>query len=297
MAEKKNYRELAAMRFSLILSVLYVVADIAIAIICDSETILLDGLYGIADIVVACLAIFVISKINNPPNERYHFGYSKFEPFMTAIEGTLIAAVCFATITMSIQDIVHPEPVKHPNIIIWYSFINIFIGFGFGIYIRFLGKRTGSRIIDVDSELWLIGGFISLAVFVAFYISDFMTRLGFPWYAKYVDPAMAITLSLFFLQRPVEILKKSFYDLVDASPRGKIDLEVRKTIDACVKKYSLKGVKWLKLRRAGRKVFVSACFLTEPHKSLGDTTSLAKNISAEIKNQNENFDVSVFLES
>jgi len=199
MEKQKSKIEVATLRLSLILSILYLAADIIIAIICDSETILLDGLYGVADVVVSLMAIFVVLKLKEPPNEKYHFGYAKYEPFMTALEGILITAICFSTVVMSIQDIVHPEPVNHPGIIIWYSFINIFIGFGFGFYGKLAGKKTGSEIIKTDSELWMIGGFISLAVFIAFYLSNFMTRMGFSWYADYVDPGMAILLSLFFL--------------------------------------------------------------------------------------------------
>lgn len=297
MSEENLRHESFALKVSFVLSIVYVFADLAIAIICDSCTILLDGLYGIADIVVSFFAILAVSKINQPPNEKYHFGYAKYEPFMTALEGILITAVCLSTVALSIQDIAHPEPVKHPNLIIWYSFINIFISFGIGLYERPIGKRTGSEIVKADSELWIICGFISMAVFVAFYISNFLTSLGLKWYADYVDPVMSILLALFFLKRPSEILKESFLDLVDASPRKEIKLEVKKAVDSCVERYLLKGIKWIKLRKAGRKIFISVCFHTESHKSLSEIAAIKEKIVSEISRLDQNFDVAVFFEA
>jgi len=297
MKDNKLHAEVSTMRVSLVLSILYLVSDIIIAIVCDSETILLDGLYGVADVVVSLMAIFVILKLKEPPNERYQFGYAKFEPFMTAIEGILIGAICFSTIAMSIQDIAHPDPVNHPNLIIWYSFINIFIGFGFGFYSKAVGKKSGSEIIKTHSELWMLGGFISFAVFIAFYLSGFMTRMGFTWYADYVDPVMAILLSLFFLQRPYQIIRDAFFDLVDASPGKEIKTEVQKVVSSCINKYHLPPVKWLKLRKAGRKIFVFVCLTMDSNKNLKEITGIREGLLAEIDRINPDLEVYVFFDT
>lgn len=297
MSRNKPSPESFALQISFILSILYVVADITIAVITDSCTILLDGLYGIADIFVSFFAIVAVSKVTQPPNEKYHFGYAKFEPFMTALEGILILAVCVSTAVLAIQDIIHPEPVNHPSLIIWYSLISVFISLGIGLYQKPIAKKTGSEIVKADSELWIICGFTSLAVFVAFYVSDFFTRMGLTWYANYVDPVMSIILALFFLKRPIEILKEGFFDLVDASPGKEIKEEVKSVLDSCVKKHLLKGVKWMKLRKAGRKIFVSACLYMEPDKKLGEIAAVKEKVVAEIAGVNQNLDVSVFFET
>lgn len=292
---KLNY-ELRAMKLSFVLSILYVVTDVAVAVLTDSMTILLDGLYGVADIAVSFLAIFVISKVNEPPNERYHFGYAKFEPFMTALEGILITAVCVSTVTLSIQDIMHPEPVERTGLIVAYTFINTLIGLGFGYYMLRVAKRTRSNVIKTDSDLWIIGGVISLAVCVAFYFTGFMTRQYGSWYANYIDPVLCITLAIFFMKRPIDILRESFFDLVDANPHEEVKGDIDRIKELCREKYHLSNIKWLKLRKAGRKVFVFICFLVDPQKSLKDVDILKQDIISDAKKEASHIDLWVFFE-
>lgn len=296
MEKSKLKSELLAMKLSFILTIVYVIADVVIALITDSNTVLLDGLYGVADMVVSFLAIFVISKVNQPPDDKYHFGYAKYEPFMTALEGILITAVCVSTVTLSIQDLVHAEPVVHGGLIAGYSFLNMLICFGFGLYMQYVGKKTKSSVIKADSELWIIGGFVSLAVCVAFALTGFMTHKYGNWYAKYIDPVMCISLAVLFMKRPIDILKESFLDLVDANPHKEIKPEIEKIKQLCADKYHLSNIKWLKLRKAGRKVFVFICFVVEPSKNLRDVDVIRQNIVSDVNREVPHIDLYLFFE-
>ena len=81
-------RELFVLRFSVVLTMICGFTAVTIAVLCDSMTLMLDGLYGIADIAIALFAITVVRKIHLPPNEKYNFGYAKYEPLMTAVDAT-----------------------------------------------------------------------------------------------------------------------------------------------------------------------------------------------------------------
>ena len=72
-----------------------------IALVSDSETMTLEAMSGLVDVAVSLLAIFVVGKIQEPANSRYHFGYAKYEPLMIGMEGTLVAAVCLGAIAYS----------------------------------------------------------------------------------------------------------------------------------------------------------------------------------------------------
>ena len=56
----------------------------------------------------------------------------------------------------SIQDIIHPDPVKHIHLIIIYSFVSIFICIGFGLYMKTTAKKISSEVLAADSQLWII---------------------------------------------------------------------------------------------------------------------------------------------
>ena len=59
-------KELFVLRISTILTVLYAVVGIFIAILCDSLTLFVDALHSVVDVVVSVLAIFVVRKIQEP---------------------------------------------------------------------------------------------------------------------------------------------------------------------------------------------------------------------------------------
>ena len=158
-------KELFVLRISTILTVIYALIGIFIAIICDSLTLFVDALHSVVDVIVSVLAIFVVRKIQEPPNPHYNYGYAKYEPFMIAVDGLLIMAICAGSIVGSVQDIVHPEPVKHLQVIIIYSFISIFICIGFGLYMKSIGDKISSELLKADSQLWIIEGIVSAGVF------------------------------------------------------------------------------------------------------------------------------------
>jgi predicted Co/Zn/Cd cation transporter (cation efflux family) len=80
--------EIRALNFSLALTVLFACGAVVIALLSDSETMTLEAITSGIHIVVAFLAIFVARKLQEPANQRYQFGYAKYEPLMTTVEGT-----------------------------------------------------------------------------------------------------------------------------------------------------------------------------------------------------------------
>lgn len=254
--------ELSVLRISTALTIIYGIVGVTIAVLCDSMTLMLDGLYGIADIVVSFLAIAVVRKIHLPPNEKYHFGYAKYEPFMTAVDGILIITICSATVFSSIQDIIHPEPMDNVHLAVIYSFISVFICIGFGIYMKQAGRRCNSTILPADAQLWIIEGVISFGVFVAFGLSEYISTTYWKGYADYVDPVMCITLAIFLLAKPISIIHDSFYDLVDASPY-KLKDDIMRIAQSCADEHRLRGIKSVKVRKAGRQLFVNVHFLAD----------------------------------
>jgi len=103
--------EVRVLRLSAILTILFTVGAGAVALVSDSETMTLEAMSGLVDVAVSLLAIFVVRKIQEPANSRYHLGYAKYEPLMIGMEGTLVAAVCLAAIAYSIRDLMHPDPL------------------------------------------------------------------------------------------------------------------------------------------------------------------------------------------
>ena len=79
--------------------------------------------------------------------------------------------------------------------------------------------------------------------------------------SPYIDPAMAIILSLFILKIPVKLYKESLVDLLDANPGKTISDEITiYTKNALREKFNLESKVEIKLRKAGRGMFLILCF-------------------------------------
>jgi cation diffusion facilitator family transporter len=289
--------ELRVLRFSTILTVLFALGAVAVALISDSETMTLEAMSGVVDVLVSLLAIFVARKIHEPANSRYHFGYAKYEPLMIGLEGTLTAAVCLTAIAYAVRDLVHPDPVDEPHLVIIYALASFVISVVFGAYMKRLGTRGASNLVVTEAELWIVEGWLALGVCIAFVLALILSRPPTQDYSAYVDPAVCIVLSLIMLRKPIGILKESFADLVDANPYAKTANIVDESARACVERYRLKAVQWVRVRKAGRRVFVIVSFLENPEESLEEREHVRQAVDAEMGRLNPGLDVSVLFHS
>ena len=70
MTQAVNRDELRALRISLVVTILFTAGALAIAMASDSETMTLEAMSGLVDVVVSLLALFVARKIHEPAMAR-----------------------------------------------------------------------------------------------------------------------------------------------------------------------------------------------------------------------------------
>jgi cation diffusion facilitator family transporter len=287
--------ELLALRLSLALTILFTASAFAIAFASDSETMTLEAMSGLVDVVVSLLAIFVAGKVRAPANQRYHFGYAKYESLMIAVEGTLIAVVCLSAIANALKDLVHPDPIEDSQLVIAYALAGFLLSVGFGGYMRRLGRRAASPMVVAESELWMIEGWLSLGICAAFVAALVLSRSSRFDYSAYVDPAVCIVLSLILLRKPLDILRESFLDLVDANPYAETRNAIEQEARECVSRYGLSGLEWVRLRRAGRRVFVLVSFFAGRQRSVEALDGVRTRVTEDLAKVNPDLDVSVLF--
>ena len=290
-------QEILALRLSLALTVLFACGAVAIALFSDSETMTLEALTAGIDIVVAFLAIFVARKVHAPANKRYQFGYAKYEPLMTTVEGVLLAGACVGAIVYSVRDLIHPDPVEDPYLIVLYSGASFLVSVLFGIWMKGVGKRIGSPLAQAEAELWIVDGWLALAVCAAFVGSMIVGRIGTAQASSYVDPVVCIVLSLICLRKPYEILRDSVADLVDANPYADTVNAVEESARALADRFHLVGLEWVRVRKAGRRVFVMVSFFEDPDESLEDMDIARQAVIDEMMSLHPNVDVVVLFRS
>ena len=284
-----------ALRLSLVLTVLFGIAAVAIALFSDSQTMTLEAITAGIDVTICILAIFVARKVHEPANQRYQFGYSKYEPLMTTVEGVLLAGACVGAIIYSIQDLIHPDPVDGAYVIVIYQAASFSLSVIFGWWMKRVGKRSGSPLATAEAELWIVDGWLALGVTAAFVASIALGRIGKQEASAYVDPAVCIVLAAIFLKKPYEILRESVGDLVDANPYADTVNAVEESARALSERFHLKGIEWVRVRKAGRRVFVMVSFFEDPGESLEDMDIARKAVIQEMASLHPDVDVAVLF--
>ena len=290
-------QEMLALRLSLVLTVLFGCAAVAIALLSDSQTMTLEAITAGIDVVVCILAIFVARKVHEPANKRYHFGYAKYEPLMTTVEGVLLAGACVGAIIYSVQDLIHPDPVEGAYIIVIYQAASFLLSVLFGWWMKRVGDRIGSPLARAEAELWIVDGWLALGVTAAFVASIALGRIGTQEASAYVDPAVCIVLSVIFLKKPYEILRESVGDLVDANPYADTVNAVEESARALAERFHLKGIEWVRVRKAGRRVFVMVSFFVDPEESLEGMDVARRGVAEEMASLHPDVDVAVLFSS
>lgn len=297
MTGSAQSQEILALRLSLALTILFAFAAVAIALFSDSETMTLEAITAGIDIVVSFLAIFVARKVHEPANQRYQFGYAKYEPLMTTVEGVLLAGACVGAIVYSARDLIHPDPVEDTHLIIIYSAASFLLSVLFGQWMRRLGQRVGSPLAFAEAELWIVDGWMALGVCAAFVVSMALGRIGTTQATSYVDPAVCIGLSLIFLRKPYEILRDSVADLVDANPYADTVNAVEESARSLSERFHLEGLEWVRVRKAGRRVFVMVSFFEDPGESLEGMDIAREAVTEAMVSLHPDIDVAVLFRS
>lgn len=293
MESRAEPQDVLALRLSLLLVILFAAGAVLVAMYSDSETMTLEAMSAVVDIVLGALAVFVSRKVREPANHRYQFGYAKYEPLMTTVEGVLVAAVCGGAIIYAVRDLMHPDPVEDAHFVVIYSAASFAASVIFGIWMRRIGRREGSPLVLAEAELWIVEGWLALGVCAAFVASILLGKIGKMEASAYVDPVVCIVLSLLFLKKPYDILRESIADLVDANPYAETVNTVEQSAGAVAERFRLRGVDSVRVRKAGRRIFVMASFFEHATQSLEDLDKVRDAVVAEMVRLNPDVDVVV----
>ena len=85
--------EATALKFSAWMNVFMAALGIFFAIWSESQAILLDGIFSLVNLVGAVLTIKVSRMVLLAPDDRMHFGYAQFEPFLNTAKGLMVLGV------------------------------------------------------------------------------------------------------------------------------------------------------------------------------------------------------------
>jgi divalent metal cation (Fe/Co/Zn/Cd) transporter len=108
---------------------------------------------------------------------------------------------------------------------------------------------------------------------------------------------VCIVLSVILLRKPYEILRDSIGDLVDANPYADTVNAVEESARALAERFHLKGIEWVRVRKAGRQVFVMVSFFEDPDESLENMDIARQAVTQEMASLHPDVEMAVLFSS
>ncbi len=227
----KPSSEQAALKLSILVTVLTGLAGVAAGLTTGSRAILFDGMYSFIDAMLTFGALTVSKLLMQEPTRKFQFGYWHLEPLMGAVESAILVTVCLYAVVDGLQGLASGgQAVSYGIGVIWAGMMCV-SGMAMAVYMNRLARLQGSILLTVDARGWLLSGLLSLALLVAYGIAIALGGSTYSHLIPYVDPIALLCMSLALLPIPLKTLVAATRDVLEVAPED-LDQSVRSVLDA-----------------------------------------------------------------
>ncbi len=242
-----------------------------------------DAVHSAIDTVNNMVGLVILKYATEPPDTKHPYGHGKFETLAAFGIVVFLAIACVEIIHGSISRLLHPVKLPIFKIeVVWLLIITLIVNVFVWIYERNIGKKVNSALLVADASHTGSDVLITISVLA----SQLFVARGMYW----IDPVIAILISLFIAKAGYEIVTSTVPILVDEAwlvPEivSKTVLSVNDVLD-CYDIYS---------RRGPYSAFIECKIKVKP-KDLFTAHKVADEVEDKLKNEFGNCHVMVHVE-
>jgi cation diffusion facilitator family transporter len=276
--------EKRAIKLSLVLSTLFFMAGITVALFSRSLALGIDAAYLFLDLCIVTVTIVWLEKLFLPATNRYNFGYFKLEPMIVLIQCLFLLGICTAGIITATQRLLYVLDggelgVTNYWATVLFTICSTVICAVMWWYTALGMRRKSSTILQANLLAYKIDLYISGGLFLSFLFAYLLKSFGLDFYAELADPIISIGLCLILVHEPITLFWESVCDLLDVNPNIELQAEVagrinRFLIEECKQPGNVK----IKLRKAGRKYFVIAHYRIDKNLRFEEVDQIRKKL-------------------
>lgn len=270
VGKKMQKREKSAMSVSLYGNLVFVVIELMMALVTDSQAVLLDAVYDGVEFCMLLPSIFLIPLLYKPSNEEHPFGYMQIETIFVVVKGITMTAVTFGLVFNNINLMLHGGHIVSFHTVAGFELFACILGIIVTVYLYYKNKQMESPLINMEMQGWRIDSFISLGMTVAFLLP---MPIPFDWFqhiVPYLDQLITIVLSLVMIPTPIHTVITGIRDLMLIPPEEETIDDIKETIEPIIGVYGHKNL-YYDIVRTGRKLWISVYISFEK-----DIVSLSK---------------------
>lgn len=260
MEEQKRIKaEKRILNISMVGVVFFIIAESLMALITSSQSILMDAVYGAADLLMILISIKIIPILYKPMTEKSPFGFSQMESIFITIKGSMMTAVTIGLVMNNIQIILNGgSRVDFGNIFV-FELAAALICSGILFALVKMNRTLDSSLVQAEIDAWTIDSVASIGLAVAFILpavihTDWMER-----FTPYLDQTVAIILSALILPMPIKTAVSGLRDLFLIAPDEETVELIKGIGQSILSDYHLEQAV-CDIIKTGRKIWVSIYF-------------------------------------
>ena len=191
---------------------------IVLGLVSRSQAIIFDAVFALIDAMMSVLSLFVARLLARDGSKRFQYGYWHLEPLVTAFNGSVLLLLCIYAIFNAIRGLLIGGGSVSLDAAAVYSVVVCGVCLIMYRYERRENRRLDSELIRIDMQSFVMGGSITLALFIGFALAAVAEHVGFSALAPYADSLVLLLLALGLLPTPVKIVMTSLRDVFLIAP-------------------------------------------------------------------------------
>ena len=233
----QSQKEQFVLKISLYCAVILAIFGITYGIYTGSKAIIFDGLVAFLSIILILLSVITSKFIYKEDDDIFQYGYMRFEPMVNLFKSLILLILCAYALINGIQEILDGGyEVKFDKAML-YSFFSMLLSIGIWLYTAYQAKILGSPLISVDSLEWFIDSVLYMGGFLVFGAVWLFDKESQTIWARYLDPALLVLLSMILAVMPLKVFIKNLADLVMVAPKD-MDEKIDTLLQNISKKYN-----------------------------------------------------------
>ncbi len=253
--KEKMEKESNIIKLSVFLSALFLFAEILMAIFSKSKALLMDCMFGSADLIIILIISFLLPLIYKPVTEKRPYGYSQVESVLIILKGVSVFIITLFLIIDNIEVLLSGgSELDLSWIVICQLLLEAFCILAY-VYLKMKCKKFTTPVIEADLIAWKIDVFTMLGMFLSFLVQFLIKFTPLYFISSYIDSVVAIIISVIMIREPIKMVIESFKNLILFAPEKETVEEIKCIVDKRVKKYSFK-VTFYDVVKTGRKMWV-----------------------------------------
>jgi len=264
-------RELKAGKISAIANVFLTVVKVVAGALVNSTALVADGIHSLIDVFGSILVWMGIKIANKPPDELHPYGHIKAESLAELAVGLIIIFSALAIVHEAVISLIEKSVPEFEFYALTVALFSAIVNEILARYKIRVGMETKSSSLVAEGKHSRVDVISSLSVFVGY----IFVGLGYWW----MDPLVAIVISVLILQMGVGILKNAVNSLMD-----KVDPELTLKIRSVVENIEgVEGVEFVGVRGTWKAKIVEVHISINPGMSAEIIDALEKEIEERIR--------------